>query len=68
MLVAKAGGWLDLGYDPFRALAWPPFTLAGALTALSCAWPAVVLALSPQPRSETDLALAVPPVREGVEA
>ena len=51
-----AGGWLPLKYNPFAGLPWPEFSPAGAAIALSCAWPAVRLALvpatEPRPRAE----------------
>ncbi len=48
-LTGAAGGWLPLKYNPFADLPWPGFSPAGAAIAMSCAWPAVRLALLPAP-------------------
>jgi energy-coupling factor transport system permease protein len=45
----SAGEWLALKYNPFAGLPWPEFSPAGAALALSCAWPALRLALAPAP-------------------
>ncbi|MFN0147125.1 MAG: CbiQ family ECF transporter T component [Dehalococcoidia bacterium] len=42
-LGASAGGWLDLSYNPFAGLGWPPFAAAGVAVVLFCGWPAVLL-------------------------
>ncbi|HEX6030784.1 MAG TPA: energy-coupling factor transporter transmembrane component T [Tepidiformaceae bacterium] len=46
-VIGAAGEWLSLKYNPFAGLPWPEFSPAGAAVALSCAWPALRLALAP---------------------
>jgi energy-coupling factor transport system permease protein len=60
-IAGSAGGWLVLKYNPFADLPWPEFSPVGASLAMSCAWPAVRLALLPvgaRARRGEDVALA----------
>ena len=50
----RAAGLVDLGYNPFAGLEAPPFSLAGGLIALACAWPACVILISPGGRTATE--------------
>jgi hypothetical protein len=47
---------VPLKYNPFADLPWPEFSAVGASLALSCAWPAVRLAVFParQPAERAD--------------
>lgn len=63
-VAVSSAGWIDLGYNPFAGLASPPFELAGALVALSVAWPAVRLAVAAERGEEP--AVEPEPVRETV--
>jgi energy-coupling factor transport system permease protein len=47
-LAGGSAGLVDMHYNPFAGLAWPAFSPAGAVVALSCAWPACVLAVAPR--------------------
>ncbi len=48
--VGRAGGLINLGYNPFVGLPMPEFALAEGLIALACAWPAAVILLEPARR------------------
>jgi energy-coupling factor transport system permease protein len=48
-VAGSAGGWLPMKYNPFADLPWPEFSPLGAAIAMSCAWPALRLALLPAP-------------------
>lgn len=54
-LGGRGAGWVNLGYDPFAALVWPPFGTAETLIALSCAWPALRL-VTATPATSPELA------------
>jgi hypothetical protein len=43
-VAAASAGWVSTKYNPFIALAWPTFSIGGALLALACGWPALRLA------------------------
>jgi energy-coupling factor transport system permease protein len=58
-IVAGSADWFALKYNPFAGLAAPPFSVVGALLALSCAWPAVRIAFAPARASESAEADAV---------
>ncbi|MFN0095103.1 MAG: energy-coupling factor transporter transmembrane component T [Dehalococcoidia bacterium] len=55
-------GAIDLAYNPFAGLAWPPIGLAGTLLALAPLWPVpLLLAGVPQPASVARPALEEAP-------
>jgi energy-coupling factor transport system permease protein len=45
-IAAASTGWVSVKYNPFAELAWPTFSIGGALLALACGWPALRLAFA----------------------